>query len=342
MIKETIRRAALEIGFDACRFTTAAPVASYPKFVSWLAEGMHGAMTYLERQPDRRGDPQLVLAGARSIIVLASNYGIVDPPNPSAPAAAGWIARYARYRDYHLVLGEKLSRLASLITRCLGPGIGLLPCVDTGPVLERDIAQRAGLGFIGCHSNLICRHLGNWTVLSEILTTALFEPDPPEANRCGKCRRCLEACPTRAITAPFRLDARRCLSYWTIENKGSIPVEFRKVMGRRVFGCDDCLAICPWNRFARYSHALVPYARPGLAAPDLRQLLELDIEGFRAWFNGTPLERLKRDRLLRNACVAAGNTGNSELIPQLEILWQRESPLVKEHAAWAIGQLAGH
>jgi epoxyqueuosine reductase len=389
-MKDSIRRKALELGFDACRFTSAAPPASYPQFQSWLSEGMHGTMSYLERQSAQRGDPRLILPGAQSIIVLALNYATqetpdepsdrarrldepvgksieshrlagpglpTDPPRVqqsliesivegvdpgSLPAAsAGWIARYARYRDYHLVLGDKLRQLGEFVVETMGSDVRLASYVDAGPVLERDLAQRAGLGFIGRHTNLISRQLGNWVLLCELITTASLDPDPPETNHCGKCRRCLDVCPTQAITAPFRLDARRCLSYWSIEHKGSIPLEYRKAMGRRIFGCDDCLAVCPWNRFAQTSHAFASCARPDLANPDLRELLQLDAAAFRARFGGTPLQRLKRERFLRNACVAAGNSWNPELIPLIEKLRQQESPLVQEHAIWAIAQLAG-
>jgi epoxyqueuosine reductase len=339
MSKESIRQQALAVGFDACHFTLANPPASFAHYQAWLADGFQADMAYLDRQASKRGDPQLILAGAKSIITLASSYTPPpDKPHSQTPNH-GVIARYARYRDYHLVLNQKLEQLCGLIIQTLGPAIRCLAYVDTGPLLERDLAQRAGLGFIGKHTNLISRTLGNWIFLSEIITTAALEPDPPESNRCGNCRRCLDACPTGALVAPFRLDSRRCLAYWTIENKGPIPEPFRAALGGRVFGCDDCLEVCPWNRFARETHALNACARADLAAPDLRKLLQLDDAGFRREFDDTPLQRLKRERLLRNACVAAGNVGDAELIPVLAKVQQRESPMVAEHAAWAIDQI---
>ena len=208
--------------------------------------------------------------------------------------------------------------------------------MDTGPLLERDLAQRAGLGFVGKHTNLISRKLGNWIFLAEILTTLELEPDAPEKNHCGHCTRCITACPTAAITAPFTLDARRCISYLTIELKGSIPVELRPLLGNRIYGCDDCLAACPWNRFARAGNLMQPHARTDLATPDLLELLALDDGGFKRHFAGTPVLRTKRRGLLRNVCVALGNTGDATALPALERATHDAEPLIAEHAAWAI------
>jgi epoxyqueuosine reductase len=211
--------------------------------------------------------------------------------------------------------------------------------VDTGPLLERDLAQRAGLGFIGKHTNLISRQLGNWLFLSEIITTLDLEPDAPEKNRCGSCTRCITACPTSAITAPFQLDARRCISYLTIELKGSIPVELRPAIGNRIFGCDDCLQVCPWNRFAREGQMMKAHARPDLAQPDLVELLSLEEGGFKRRFAGTPMLRAKRRGLLRNVCVALGNIGDEKALPALQEAESDHEPLVAEHATWAIEQI---
>jgi epoxyqueuosine reductase len=208
--------------------------------------------------------------------------------------------------------------------------------VDTGPLLERDLAQRAGLGFVGKHTNLISRGLGNWIFLSEILTTLELEPDAPEKNHCGSCTRCLTACPTQAITAPFQLDARRCISYLTIELKGAIPVELRPAIGNRIYGCDDCLAACPWNRFAREGSLMKPHAKKALASPDLIELLQLDAAGFKSRFTGSPMLRTKRRGLLRNVCVALGNLGEASALPALERAAQDHEPLIVEHALWAI------
>ena len=214
--------------------------------------------------------------------------------------------------------------------------------VDTGPVLERDFAQRAGLGFVGKHTNLISRRLGNWIFLAEILTTLELKPDASEQNHCGKCTRCITACPTNAITAPFELDARKCISYLTIELKGSIPVELRAAIGNRIYGCDDCLAACPWNRFARAGNLMKPHARKDLEQPDLIELLQLNEAGFKSRFAGTPILRTKRRGLLRNVCVALGNTGDDSAVPHLQKATADPEPLIAEHARWAIGQIKSH
>ena len=251
----------------------------------------------------------------------------------------GLIARYARHADYHDVLGERLKSLADFVNQLGGPGARSLWYVDTGPLLERDLAQRSGLGFIGKHTNLISRALGNWIFLAEILTTLELAPDAPEKNRCGSCARCLAACPTQAITAPFQLDARRCISYLTIELKGSIPPEFRRAIGDRIYGCDDCLAVCPWNRFAREGRLMKARERPDLARPDLLELLALDEAGFQRRFAGTPMLRAKRRGLLRNVCVALGNVGDARALPALQRAALDPEPLIAEHARWALREI---
>ncbi len=220
-----------------------------------------------------------------------------------------------------------------------GEGARSLWYVDTGPLLERELAQRAGLGFIGKHTNLISRQLGNWIFLSEIITTLAIEPDAPEKNHCGSCTRCITACPTAAITAPFQLDARRCISYLTIELKGAIPLELRPAIGDRIFGCDDCLQACPWNRFAREGQMMKAHARPDLAQPDLLELLSLDEAGFKRCFAGTPMLRAKRRGLVRNACVALGNIGDEKALPALRKAATDPEPLIAEHAAWAVERI---
>ncbi len=332
---ETIRQRAMDLGFDGCRFTSALPPTSAPQFRRWLAEGRHGTMGYLERNTPKRDDPQLVLPGARSVIALAIGYagGKSEAQNP---AVTGIIARYARHTDYHDVLAERLKTLSAFVDSLGGEGARSLWYVDTGPILERDLAQRAGLGFVGKHTNLISRELGNWFFISEILTTLAIDPDPSDRNRCGSCARCIAACPTSAITAPFELDARRCISYLTIELKGSIPEEFRPALGNRIFGCDDCLAVCPWNRFAREASLMKPHARSDLAGPDLLELLSLDEDAFRRRFAGTPILRTKRRGLLRNVCVALGNTGDASALRALEKATHDPEPLIAEHARWAV------
>jgi len=258
----------------------------------------------------------------------------VDNPQPS-----GAIARYARVDDYHDVLGERLKLLAEFVNRLGGAGTRTLWYVDTGPLLERDLAERAGLGFVGKHTNLISRGLGNWIFLAEIVTTLELEPDAPEQNRCGACTRCLEACPTRAITGPFQLDARLCISYLTIELKGPIPVELRPAIGNRIYGCDDCLAVCPWNRFAREGKLMQEHTRPDLVQPDLIGLLSLDDAGFKKKFAATPVVRTKRRGLLRNVCVALGNVGDATALPALQRAANDTEPLIAEHARWAIQEI---
>lgn len=337
-MNQRVKLAAQDLGFDACRITSAAPPTSAARLQAWLAAGWHGEMAYLARNANKRCDPDLVLPGARSVIVLATSYhGPYPPGNASTPA--GITARYACFTDYHEALKPALAALASYTQELGGPGTRSLWYVDTGPVLERDLAQRAGLGFIGKHTNLIDRHLGNWFFLSEILTTLELEPDPPEINRCGTCERCLPACPTRAIVRPFELDARRCISYLTIELKGSIPEPLRPLIGDRIFGCDACLEVCPWNRFARAGKLLQPHARPDLARLNLIALLRLDEPGFKTLFQGTPMLRAKRRGLLRNVCVALGNVAGLEALPALAQAATDPEPLVAEHAQWALRQI---
>jgi epoxyqueuosine reductase len=336
-VKRAIQQRALELGFDLCRVTTAQPPTTGPRFQQWLQAGRHGEMTYLARQAAKRLDPQAVLPGAQSIIVLAVSYA-AEGAEPKE-SENGAVARYACFTDYHGVIGERLGALSDLVNRLGGPTTRSCWYVDTGPLLERDLAQRAGVGFIGKHTNLISRQLGNWFFLGEVLTTLELAPDRAEQNHCGACRRCLAACPTGAIIAPCQLDARRCISYLTIELKGSVPLELRPRLGNRIFGCDDCLAACPWNRFARAPGLMRPHARPELAAPDLLGLLSLDEAGFQQHLGGTPIARAKRRGLLRNVCVALGNVGNQSALPALARASSDPEPLIAEHARWAIAQI---
>ncbi len=339
LMKAAIRQRALELEFDDCRFTTAAVPASAEKFQNWLTGKQHGEMTWLERSAPKRIDPLKVLPGAKSIICLAASYEIEIPNSELRTPNSGLVARYARFSDYHEVLGEQLKVLTEFVNQLGGDGTRSLWYVDTGPLLERDFAQRAGLGFIGKHTNVISRQLGNWILIGEIITTLELEPDAAEKNHCGRCVRCIAACPTNAITAPFQLDARSCISYLTIEMKGSIPVELRPAIGNRIFGCDDCLAACPWNRFAREGKMMKAHVRPELAAPDLIELLQLDDAGFKSRFAGTPILRAKRRGLRRNVCVALGNTGDESALPALEKAAGEAEPLIAEHAQWAIAQI---
>jgi epoxyqueuosine reductase len=347
-VKAAIRQRARELGFDDCRFTSAAAPEHREHFDRWLASGQHGEMGWLARNAHKRVDPQQVLAGVRTVICLAVSYAeeaVVSKQCSSAsesPASStlntGVVARYARFPDYHDLLAEPLRQLTAFVDQ-LGGGTRSLWYVDTGPVLERDLAQRAGLGFAGKHTNLISRRLGNWFFLAEILTPLALEPDAPEQNHCGSCTRCLTACPTQAITAPFQLDARRCISYLTIELKGAIPVELRPALGNRIYGCDDCLAACPWNRFAQAGSLMRGHARVDLAQPELLALLALDDAAFKRRFAGTPPLRTKRRGLLRNVCVALGNVGDAAALPALRQAALDPEPLIAEHAQWAIRQV---
>ncbi len=337
-MKQAVQQRARELGFDDCRVADAAPPATGANLQRWLAQGRHGEMAYLERNSDKRVDPQKVLPGARSIISLAVSYS-ADKPQAGIPNSGGLVARYARFGDYHKVIGDKLKLLTALVDELGGAGTRSFWYVDTGPLLERDLAQRSGLGFVGKHTNLISRRLGNWIFLSEIITTAALVPDQPEKNRCGSCTRCLTACPTAAITAPFQLDARRCISYLTIELRGPIPLELRTAIGNRIYGCDDCLAVCPWNRFARDGAMMAAHARPDLAAPGLLELLALDEPTFKHRFGGTPILRTKRRGLLRNVCVALGNIGDASALPALDRAGRDPEPLIAEHARWATEQI---
>jgi epoxyqueuosine reductase len=346
---EAIRQRALELGFDDCRVTSALPPASIPQFQAWLDSGQHGEMAYLQRGLPKRAQIELILPAVRSVIVLAVNYHptlrISPPSEPPADrpdraaAISGRIARYARHRDYHERLAQPLQQLADTVDRLGGPGTRSLAYVDTGPILERDLAQRAGLGFVGKHTNLIRRRAGNWFFIAEILTTLELPPDPPEHNRCGQCTRCMVACPTQAITAPFQLDARRCISYLTIELRGPIPIELRSAIGNRIFGCDDCLEACPWNRFAHAGRLMREAARPDLDQPDLLEFLSLDEDAFRRRFRDTPLWRGKRRGLRRNVCIALGNSGDLRALPPLQQAAHDSEPIVAEAARWAIERL---
>lgn len=336
--KERIKARARELGFDQCGVTTVEPPTHTKEFERWIAEGHHGEMGYMARRVERRQDPRVILPGAKSIVVVGMNYEPNSGPAPvNGSISVGVIARYARGEDYHNTIGTKLEQLATVV-RELGDGAETRCYVDTGPILERDLAQRAGIGWIGKHTNLISRDLGNWFFLGEILTTLELDPDTPEHEYCGTCTRCIASCPTQAIRAPYVLDARRCISYLTIELKGSIPVELRPLMGNRIFGCDDCLAACPWNRFAKTANTL-KLDRADLQSPDLIEWMGMTQEQFRERFRGTPIERIKRRGLLRNVAVALGNAGDARALPALERAKNDPEPLVREHVAWALDQI---
>ena len=333
-MKDRLRRRAAELGFDDCRIAAAEGPRHASEFQSWLKEGAAGEMDWMERTAEGRSDSQKVLPGARSIIVLALNYWQGESLGPNEDR--GRIARYAWGDDYHEVMEPKLRELDCLLA---AEGGTQKVYVDTGPVLERDFAAEAGIGWHGKSTMLLNRKLGTWFFLGEILTTLELPADPPQVARCGSCTRCIDACPTGAITAPHKLDARRCISYLTIELKGSIPLELRALIGDRIYGCDDCLDACPWNRFAQASRESAFAARPVVAQMRLRDFLGMDEARFREAFRGSPIRRTKRRGFLRNVCVALGNIGTEADLPALEAAARDREPLVVEHALWAIEQI---
>jgi len=333
MTKQELQSEATRLGFDLCRVAAAGPAPHAGALHEWLDEGRHATMDWMRRTEAERSDPRRVLPGAQSVVVLATNYFVRD----AAPLAdAGRIARYARGPDYHNELNPRLASLSALMTAAGGEQKYF---VDSGPVLERDWAAVCGISWHGKSTMGIHPQLGTWFFLSVILTTLEFEPDSPLPDRCGRCARCITACPTAAITAPYQLDARRCISFLTIENKGPIPEEFREALGDRIFGCDDCLDACPWNRFARESRdaQLAPVAR--LEKTPLRDFLSLDNAAFKTLFSGSPILRAKRRGFLRNVCVALGNKGTAADLPALQRAAADDEPLVREHALWAIERI---
>jgi epoxyqueuosine reductase len=331
-LKELARAA----GFDDCRVARAAVATHAADFRQWLDDGCHADMAWMERTPERRCDPREVLPGCQSVICLALNYYPGRSPFPAGHPGGYRIARYAWNDDYHDLILPKLIALDREMTALGGTQRYY---VDTGPVLERDFANDAGLGWNGKSTLQIHRRLGTWFFLAELLTTLALPPDPPSADHCGKCTRCITACPTRAITAPHRVDARRCISYLTIEHKGPIPEEFREAIGDRIYGCDDCLDACPWNRFAVQSRETAFHARGTVFSHRLRDFLALDDQAFRRLFAKSPVKRIKRNRFLRNVCVALGNTGTEADRPALQTAAADPDPLIAEHAAWALTRL---
>ncbi len=329
---------AREIGFDSCRVAACRSPAYASEFQNWLRDDAHGEMRYMERGGEKRCHPEKILPGARSMAVLAMNYFQGDRARRSSRhvGTTGRIARYAWGDDYHDLIVSKLDK----IDRFLSEFGGEQKCyVDTGPILERDHAAQAGIGWHGKSTMLIDQRLGTWFFLAEVLTTLELPPDEPVPDRCGTCERCINACPTGAITAPHRLDARRCISYLTIELKGSIPLRLRPLIGDRIFGCDDCLDACPWNRFAQVSREAAFSARPSTNGLSLRDHLRLSDDEFRTLFRNSPIKRIKRRGFLRNVCVALGNIGDLSDLPALEHAAADPEPLIAEHAKWAIHQI---
>lgn len=344
VIKQRLQSRALELGFALCRIAPATRPPHGDDFLEWLADGMAGEMaTWLERSKERRTDPELVLPGVKSVVVLALNY--FHSPIPDAELTQdrgprGQFAMYAHGDDYHLLVEPKLKELDQFLQQF---GAKQRYYVDTGPVLERDFAAEAGLGWQSKSTMVLHPKLGTWFFLAEVLTTLELPPDQAlRKSHCGSCTRCLDACPTQAIRhdRPYHLDARRCISYLTIEHRGPIPEEFRRAIGGRVYGCDACLEVCPWNKFASASHDAALQMRTELAELTLRDILELTEEDFRRIFRRSPIKRVKLHGLIRNACVALGNVGTLDDIPALKKVIENQSdPIVVSHAEWALCEI---
>ena len=337
--REAIRARALEEGFDVVRFTRAvAPAGATARLAAFLAHGYHGSMDWMARNADRRADPAVLWPQAKSIIVTGTNYGPDhDPLDDLKARGTGAISVYARGDDYHDVLKTRLKRVAAFVVKNFGGDAKVY--VDTAPVLEKVLAQAAGAGWQGKHTNLVSRSFGSWLFLGSVFTTIEFAPDEAEPDHCGKCRACLDVCPTRAFPAPYQLDARRCISYLTIEHKSHIPREVRDSIGNRIYGCDDCLAVCPWNKFARVSREVQFKARDALNRPALAELARLDDAAFRALFRASPIKRIGRDRFVRNVLIAIGNSGDRALAGEAERLIDDASALVRAAAVWALSKL---
>jgi len=333
--REELGRLIISEGFDVWGITGVQKAPHRNAFLSWLEAGKHAEMQWLARQPEQRTDPRQLLEGASSVIVLAINYlGHESKPAPNG-LTSGRIARYARGRDYHNSLRKRLRRISRRLDEAGGRQRLF---IDSGPLLERDLAVLAGIGWHGKNTMVLNRRQGTWLLLAEILTTLPFPSDTPQRERCGTCTRCLDACPTQAFDAPYQLDARKCIAYWTIEHRGSIPEQYRSLIGDRIFGCDECLQVCPWNRFAVASHDPDFATRPASCLP-LQQYLEMDEQQFLDTFAGSPIRRARWQGFLRNVCIALGNVGTISDIPSLEATLSLPDPVVREHAAWAIERI---
>ncbi|MBD2745324.1 tRNA epoxyqueuosine(34) reductase QueG [Microvirga sp. BT688] len=340
---EALKRAFVErakaLGFDTVRIARPDSIPLAPeRLQAWLEAGHHGSMDWMADTAERRADPRTLWPEVRSVILLGLNYGPADDPLAElAQKDRGYISVYARNRDYHDVIKGKLKEAAGFLASKASSDVKVF--VDTAPVMEKPLAEAAGLGFQGKHTVVVSREFGNWLFLGAIFTTAELPADAPERNHCGSCRRCLDVCPTNAFPAPYQLDARRCISYLTIEHKGHIPEELRSGIGNRIFGCDDCLAVCPWNKFAQAGREARLVQREDLAALPLADLARLDDPAFRTRFAGTPIKRTGRDRFIRNVLIAIGNAGDASLAEEAERLLDDASPLVRAMAVWTLGRL---
>jgi epoxyqueuosine reductase len=341
VLRTSLIAEARALGFDGIGITDPDAIADAGRhFRNFLADGAHGDMDWLADRPERRADPRVLWPGVRSVIMLGVNYG--PDENPLAileQRTRGAISVYARGDDYHDVIKKRLKALARWLVAASGGEVKVF--VDTAAVMEKPLAQAAGLGWQGKHTNLVSRELGSWLFLGAIFTTSELPRDDAETDHCGSCQACLDICPTAAFPAPYKLDARRCISYLTIESKGPIPREFRKAIGNRIYGCDDCLAVCPWNKFAQAGREAKLAARDELRAPGLADLARLDDAAFRALFTKSPVKRIGRDRFIRNVLIAIGNSNERALAVEAERLLEDQSPLVRGAAVWALAQLIG-
>jgi len=337
--KEAIRARAIAEGFDSVGFARPAlPPRAAGELGRFLDYGSHGDMAWMETTRARRSDPNVLWDSAKSVVTLALNYAPKDDPLAALQRKdEGAISVYAQGKDYHDVVKTKLKRLAGWIATEYGVDVKVF--VDTAPVMEKPLAHESGIGWQGKHTNLVSREFGSWLFLGSVFTTLDIAPDPPESDHCGTCRNCLDACPTDAFPTPYRLDARRCISYLTIEHKGHIAAEFREAIGNRIYGCDDCLAVCPWNKFAQDAREMAFAPRPGIEHLALRDMALLDDAAFRAVFSGSPVKRVGRDRFVRNVLIAVGNSGNVELANVAKARIADESVLVRAMAAWALKRL---
>ena len=331
---------ALAEGFSVVRITGPDAIPLAPERLhAFLRDGHHGSMAWMEETAARRADPAVLWPDVRTVIMLGLNYGPEDDPRALLEARdRGNISVYARNRDYHDIIKGKLKQVAGRLASRTGAEVKVF--VDTAPVMEKPLGEAAGLGWQGKHTNLVSREFGSWLFLGSIFTALELPVDAPEVDHCGKCRACLDACPTNAFPTPYRIDARRCISYLTIENAGPIPREFRVAMGNRIYGCDDCLSACPWNKFAKAASEMKLKARPEYEGPKLSDLAALDDAAFRAFFSGSPVKRIGRDRFVRNVLVAIGNSGDGDLLPMVRRLLDDPAPVVRGAAVWALSRLA--
>ncbi len=341
-LQESLREEAARLGFVACGFTSAAPDPQRAaRLDEFLGQGRHGSMEWMEARKAQRASPQGLWPDAKSVIALGMSYAPDrDPLALAAEPEKARISVYAHGRDYHDVVKKTLKALARwLIERA--PESELKVFVDTAPVMEKPLGQAAGLGWQGKHTNVVSRHHGSWLFLGAIYSTLDFAPDTPGRDRCGSCRACQDACPTDAFPGPYKLDARRCISYLTIEHKGEVDEDIRPLLGNRIYGCDDCLAVCPWNKFADAAHRHLKLApRDDLASPDLAAFLQFDDAGFRQFFSGSPIKRIGRNRFVRNCLYAAGNSGSAALAPFVRSLCADDDPVVADAARWALTRIS--